>query len=45
MVLRLPRADVVIPVKKFDRPTSERAGHSMTHKVLSNVGMKDGLIR
>jgi hypothetical protein len=41
----LQRVDVVIHVKKSDRRIFEKDGHSMIHKVSSNVGMKDGLIR
>jgi hypothetical protein len=40
-----PQTDVVIHVKKFDKPTSGKDGHSTIHKVLSSVGMRDGLIR
>ena len=45
MVPLPPQMDVVTRVKKFDKPTSGKGGLSMIHKVLSSVGMRDGLIR
>jgi len=45
MVLQPPQMDVVIHVKKFDKPTSGKGGLSTIHKALNSVGMRDGLIR
>jgi hypothetical protein len=45
MVPLPPQMDVVIHVKKSDKPTSGKDGHSTIHKVLNSVGMRDGLIR
>ena len=45
MVLQPPQMDVVTHVKKSDKPTLGKDGLSTIHKVLSSVGMRDGLTR